>query len=151
MNHLKAFFIKFAVTFSILFLILGIYYQAFIGDVLAISFILSFVTYILGDLVILPKLGHLSAVFSDFGLAYIGIVTLGAAFIERPLIFGAVSFFAALAITVSEGFFHRYMTKSILPEMEQGQLMVEPRINFITEFAEELDVNSEVPKNKEEK
>ncbi|MFA9557112.1 DUF2512 family protein [Evansella sp. AB-rgal1] len=147
MEYLKAYFLKFFITMTIVYVIFGIFYGVSIWDVIGISFFLSVITFTLVDLFILPKLGDLSAMFSDFGLSFLSLVIFGGVFIEEFIILGSLSLFVTTLLLVWESYFHKYVTKNVLKEETKGNIIVEPRINFITEFAEEMDV-SDISKQK---
>ncbi|WP_062356818.1 YndM family protein [Bacillus kwashiorkori] len=144
MKHIRSLIYKFLLLTLVLLFILGFVYGVSIGDILAISFILTIAAYVLGDLSILPRFGNLAATVADFGLALFGVWVLGYTFIEEPIRLGVASFLSAILISVGEIFFHNYLINNVLftTDNEQRKIFREP--NYQTEIAEEQfpDVDS---------
>jgi len=145
MRHAIALLIKFAAIATVLFSLLGIFYNATLGEILSIAIITTLVAYVLGDLFLLPRFGNLVATIADFGLAFLAVWALGSILIEQTFDILTASFFAALAITVVEAFFHIYMANRVLNDgtnnrnQEAGN---NDNTNFVTEFAEEFGIGT---------
>jgi len=145
MRHAIALLIKFAAIATVLFSLLGIFYNATPGEILSIAIITTLVAYVLGDLFLLPRFGNLVATIADFGLAFLAVWALGSIFIEQTFDILTASFFAALAITVVEAFFHIYMANRVLNDgtnnrnQEAGN---NDNTNFVTEIAEEFGIGT---------
>ncbi|MDG5787165.1 YndM family protein [Evansella sp. AB-P1] len=150
MKHIIPLLIKYILVSAILFVIFTMYSGTSLVDILIVSFFLTITTYVIGDLFILSKYGHLAATFGDFGLTYFGTIILGSIFIETVMVYGIVAFFAAVSISIGEWFFHHYLTQTLLTKEKQGAVWVVPSLNFATEFSEEMEV-SEVKKAKPDK
>lgn len=69
MEHGKALAIKGVMTFVILLLILGLMFGMSLGNVLLTTVVLGIISYLVGDLFILPKTNNTVATLSDIGLA----------------------------------------------------------------------------------
>ncbi len=112
MEHVKALLIKSVMTFAILLLFLGSY--AGIGDILIITLVLGAISYLAGDLFLLPKTSNLTASLSDFALSFFVIWGLGLMLFKQTdgLIFA--SLFAAFLIASGEWLFHSYMADKVL-------------------------------------
>ncbi|MBM7691076.1 hypothetical protein JOC77_000481 [Peribacillus deserti] len=110
MRHILPLLIKFIATFSMLGIILGLFNNFSIFDVLVISILLTVIAYILGDLVILRRTNNLIATAADFGLAFFLIWLL-----SRNLTFQdnlvSASLAAALGVTLFEYIFHRIIPR----------------------------------------
>jgi hypothetical protein len=114
MEHAKALAIKGVMTLVILYLVLGVGYGAGFGDVLILTLLLGIISYVAGDLLVLPKMGNVVATIADFGLALLLIWGVGAMLMNENESLGMGAFFAALLIALGEWMFHSYMTKNIL-------------------------------------
>jgi len=153
MRHAIALLIKFAAIATVLFSLLGIFYNATPGEILSIAIITTLVAYVLGDLFLLPRFGNLVATIADFGLAFLAVWALGSIFIEQTFDILTASFFAALAITVVEAFFHIYMANRVLNDgtnnrnQEAGN---NDNTNFVTEFAEEFGIGTNNQNNNQQ-
>ena len=153
MNHVKALGIKFIVISIVLLSILGIFSEtATLGEILIISFLVTGVSYILGDLYVLPKFGNLMATIGDFGLSFLSVWALSSIFLEPNFSIVAASLFAALFITFSEALIHPYIQNKIFMKSEQNNQgyqnynrspnVVPARVSYQTEFAEENDMQT---------
>lgn len=136
MNHLKAFLIKAAITFLLLMLILGLLFQYSIGDVFILTLIIGVVSYLLGDLMLLPRTSNITATISDFAIAmlitwfYLANITL-----STTNVFVA-SFLTAIGVALFEIFFHRYMINQILTRKDDyGRLGT---LRYNTEISDEI-------------
>ncbi|WP_078544121.1 YndM family protein [Litchfieldia alkalitelluris] len=116
MKHLKALGIKFIVISIVLLSVLTIFSNATIGGVLVISAMVTGVSYIIGDLFILPRLGNMIATIADFGLAFASVWILSAIFIGTAFPILTASVFAAIFISLGEALFHAYMQSRVLNE-----------------------------------
>lgn len=70
MEHGKALVVKGVLTLVVLYLVLGIGYGASFGSVLLLTLFLGGISYLAGDLFILPKAKNLPATFADLVLTY---------------------------------------------------------------------------------
>jgi len=136
MNHMKQMAVKFLASLGLLYLILGIGYDMSFGNVFLISLVLGILSYIVGDILILPRTNNFVASIADFGLAYIVIYSMSGALTVGGDLFTA-SLIASVGVTVFEVFFHNYL------EAKYGynEAQREPhanKLNFQTETAEEL-------------
>ncbi|WP_071461459.1 DUF2512 family protein [Bacillus massilinigeriensis] len=114
MEHFKAFAIKGVMTLVVLYLVLGLGFAASPGDLLVITMLLGLLSYIAGDLMILPKTSNLTATAADFLLAFFMIWGLGMILFENTNSLLAGSLFAAFLIAMGEWFFHSYMADKVL-------------------------------------
>ncbi|CAM3830342.1 DUF2512 family protein [Mesobacillus zeae] len=114
MEHVKAFVIKGVMSFIILYFVLGLGFHAGFGDLLLITLLLGLLSYIAGDLMILPKTSNLTATASDFILSFFMIWGLGLILFDYTDSLMAGSLFAAFLIAMGEWFFHSYMADKVL-------------------------------------
>lgn len=69
MTHVKALAIKGIMTIIVLYLVLGLGFGFTFGDTLLMTIVLGVISYLLGDLYVLPKWNNMIATLADFGLA----------------------------------------------------------------------------------
>lgn len=127
MKYLEAILIKFAMVFSVLFVILGIAYEVEVFEIFILSLIITAVGFI-GDLTIYPKTSNKVATGGDFVLVFL-IVWLGGLWLINNPDFSLVmpAIYSALLIAVGEWFFHIYLTKRIWEQKETSHtLKLEP-------------------------
>ena len=136
MNYIKAFLIKAVATFLLLMLILGLFFQYSIGDVFILTLIIGVVSFILGDLILLPRTTNITASISDFAIAmlitwfYLANITL-----STTNVFLA-SLLSAIGVALFEMFFHRYLLIHTLHEKEEfGRI---GNLRYHTEVSEEI-------------
>ena len=123
MKYLEAILIKFAMVFSVLFVILGIAYGVEVFEIFILSLIITAVGFI-GDLMIYPKTSNKVATGGDFVLVFL-IVWLGGLWLINNPDFSLVmpAIFSALLIAVGEWFFHIYLTKRIWEQKETSHTL----------------------------
>ncbi|WP_062108047.1 YndM family protein [Bacillus niameyensis] len=138
MDHVKAMTIKFVSSLVLLYVILGMFYGMSFGNVFLITLILGVASYIMGDLLLLPRTNNSIASMADFGLSFIVIWFLSAALTDGfPLL--TMSLIAAIGTTIFEWFFHKYMVDNVLSEDRLTE--TRPRtLQYQTEASEELSM-----------
>ncbi|KAA6452544.1 YndM family protein [Bacillus atrophaeus] len=139
MKHIIALASKIALTLSLLYVILDRIYHVSFLSVLFITFVLGLISYLTGDMLILPRTSNFIATAADFGLS---LIILWVFLINRTG--GDFSpFFAALiaslGVSVFEYFFHRYLLANVLNEDYRDQLASrDSRSQYQTEASDEL-------------
>lgn len=123
MKYLEAILIKFAMVFSVLFVILGIAYGVEVFETFILSLIITAVGFI-GDLIIYPKTSNKVATGGDFVLVFL-IVWLGGLWLINNPDFSLVmpAIYSALLIAVGEWFFHIYLTKRVWEQKETSHTL----------------------------
>jgi hypothetical protein len=139
MKHVIPVALKLVLWSTVLFSILTI----FNAPLLLIFFIaLATVTisYALGDLFVLPRVGNFIAVIADLPLAFATIWFFSYLLIEPTANMLYASFFATLALGAIEAFFHLFMENRVFTDKRIHQTrnwLDEGR--WATEFAEEYE------------
>ncbi|WP_249870639.1 YndM family protein [Oceanobacillus saliphilus] len=140
MRHLKALGIKFTVIAIVLYSILPLFLTAGLGEIFFMSVLLTGVTYIIGDLFILPRLGYFSATVADFVLVTFLVWILSVLFIGTgPAIF-ASALSVGFGVALTEAIFHIYMKEKVLTDTELDKGFY--RAHMQTEIAEEEDIHA---------
>lgn len=108
MSHVKTILIKFLI-FSIIILFVFLFYGFPFRSLLLLAASLAIVTYVLGDVFILPLTGNRVATIADGAVALLGVLlwTMPSFGLQISLFAGAV--FVAIIIAVCEWFLHIYV------------------------------------------
>ncbi|OLS38319.1 hypothetical protein BTR22_07490 [Alkalihalophilus pseudofirmus] len=109
MEHVKTLLIKGAATLVLLYLVLGLGLGMAFENVLVITLVLGVVSYVAGDLVILPKTNNKIATASDGVLAFIVIWLMGMAFGFSGGAMAITALVAAAVMGAFEFYFHAYI------------------------------------------
>ena len=123
MKYIEAILIKFAMVFSVLFVVLGIAYGVEVFEIFILSLIITAVGFI-GDLIIYPKTSNKVATGGDFVLVFL-IVWLGGMWLIANPDFSLImpALYSALLIAVGEWFFHIYLTKRVWEQKETSHTL----------------------------
>ncbi|MDS9999068.1 DUF2512 family protein [Bacillus atrophaeus] len=111
MVHVKALAIKGIMSIIVLYLVLGLGFNFTFGDTLLMTIVLGVVSYLLGDLYVLPKWNNMIATVADFGLAFFVVWLMGMPLSMglSPGMLALAALFAAIVMAIGEYFFHFYM------------------------------------------
>lgn len=157
MAHLKAISIKFIYISIITFSLFGIFNNASLGKLLFMSVLTTGISYVLGDLMIFPRIGNLISTILDFGLAFLSILILGGLLIITNFQITLASLAAAFFIMCIEPLFHTYMTErvfnpdeDIIKDPNDSITITKVRPQLLTEFAEETDSETITKQNTQE-
>lgn len=114
-----ALLIKFILAAVVSEIILGIFTDLSPAEILAVSLIITAVTYPVGDLLILSVFNNTVAAVADAGMCWL-IIYLGNYFwpVRNVSLLSALS--AAVVIGIGEIFLHMYMEKQILHRMQKN-------------------------------
>jgi hypothetical protein len=112
MEHAKAILIKGIMTFAVLLLIFGSYTG--VGEILLLTIVLGAVSYLAGDLFILPKTSNLTATLADLVLSFLVIWGMGMMLFDHPGSLVGAALFASVLIASGEWFFHSYLADKVL-------------------------------------
>ncbi|QED47839.1 DUF2512 family protein [Cytobacillus dafuensis] len=155
MNHVIAFIIKITSNFIFLFFILGFLYNITVVNVLTITITLSILSYIIGDLMILPRTSNAVATVTDFGIAMavIWILSVSLTTGNYNNLF-TMSLISSAGIAFFESFFHKYFVIYVVYGDEDNELQ-DTFLQYHTETAEEFypselisDDNKDIEKQK---
>lgn len=146
MKHLIALASKIAFTLALLYVILDrVYYASFLS-VMLIAIFLGFVSYLSGDMLVLPRTNNITASLADFGLSIVLIWVFALTQTRNDFSPFAAALLSAVCLTVFEYFFHRYLLKNVLDETFRNELTARDNtLQYQTEAADEMypDVTNE--------
>ncbi|NNV05926.1 YndM family protein [Geobacillus sp. C56-T2] len=115
MKHIVPFVVKLAAWSVVLFSIFTIF-NAPLSLISVMTIITALVSYVVGDLFVLPRFGHFVAAAVDVPLSFLLIWPASVALIAPSVNMAYGAFFSALAIGAVEAFFHLYMENHVLEE-----------------------------------
>lgn len=142
-------FISCIIAFAIGF---DLFFDATIVDILSFSLLITFVSYILGDRIILERMGNKTASVIDFLLVYMSVWIFGSFLFDNYLQIAWGSIISATLITGAEIFIHRYILNQLYErkEMDREKASFRPKLAFGTEVAKETFINKKSLKKKKE-
>lgn len=129
-------FISCVIAFSIG---LDLFFDATFADILSFSLLVTVVSYVLGDRILLPRLGNRNSLIADFFLTYTIVWIFGSVLLDNYLQIAWGSIISAIIITGAEVFVHRSLRHEISAPDERQQTGFNRKLAYGTEFAEEQD------------
>ncbi|WP_338453104.1 YndM family protein [Niallia oryzisoli] len=143
MKHLWALLIKLAAVGTVVLSIYGIF-NADLFTLVMMSLVITLVSYVIGDMFILRRMGNFAASLGDFVLSFGLLWVMSFLFIDANVNRLSASLISAFSIAVIEAIFHMYVKKHIFSDSADSYIpSVTRRDRFATEFSEELDVRNE--------
>jgi hypothetical protein len=138
MGHMTVLFLKF-ITCLIAFAVgLDLFFDATIMDIVSFSLLITIVSYVIGDRIILPRLGNYNALAIDFFLTYTMVWIFGSVLLESYVQIGWGSLLSAILITGAEVIVHRILIKNG-EVTEQQKPGFNPNMAYGMEMGEEQD------------
>ncbi len=123
MKHIEAILMKFAMSFAVVFLILGLIYGVSVFTIFLISLAITAIGYA-GDMVIYPLTSNMMATGGDLVLAFLLVWLLGEFLIENPdFSILAASIYTAILIASGEWFYHIYLKKRLWDQKETSHTL----------------------------
>ncbi|HZH59843.1 MAG TPA: YndM family protein [Metabacillus sp.] len=139
MKHATLLLIKFITCFIAFGIGLDLFFDANIVDILSFSFFVTSVSYVLGELVILPQLGKRAAAVADFLLSYLSVWIFGSILFENYLQIAWGSIISAVIITGAEIIIHLFIQdpKEHTTFINKRNSVFNSNLAYGTEMAEE--------------
>ncbi|TMN22446.1 YndM family protein [Lentibacillus cibarius] len=139
MIYLKTLGIKVIVIGITVLSLFGIFYNANLMNLFWVSVLLTGITFLVGDVLILRRFGNVTASIVDFPLAFIALWLLGSMLIEASVPLVSISLMAAFFIACCEPFIHTYI-KEKMEKDRSNETIESPDVGRLqTEFSEELE------------
>ncbi|KON88492.1 membrane protein [Sporosarcina globispora] len=141
MNKTLVLALKLASALIAFAIALDLFFDATLADIISFSLLVTVMSYMLGDRIILPRLGNRNALIADFFLIYASVWVFGSVLLNSYLQIAWGSIIAAGIITSSEILIHRYMLKSSAANYEESsnEASLNPRLAYGMEMAEEKE------------
>jgi uncharacterized membrane protein YcaP (DUF421 family) len=114
MKNLVNLVIKLAFTYLVLFIMIPMLGKGTWTQTIVLGLVLGLLSYILGDMWILPKFGTIAAVIADLGLSALVIWLMMKGLPHFVLTSGGVWAIAAV-LAIGEWLFHRYLLATKAP------------------------------------
>ncbi|AZB43146.1 DUF2512 family protein [Bacillus sp. FJAT-42376] len=143
MNQLAVIAVKFVVAAIAFAIGLDLFFDANVTDILSFSLFAAIATYLIGDRVILPALGHRASYITEFFTVYLGVWIFGSVLYDSYLQIAWGSIISALIFTAGEVLVHLFMLDRA--ETYSRSAVRSGHASFGTEFSEEID-----PRNKKD-
>jgi hypothetical protein len=136
MSHLTVLLLKFVTCLVAFAVALDLFFDATMIDIVSFSLLVTIVSYVIGDRIILPRLGNSNALVIDFFLTYTMVWIFGSVLLESYVQIGWGSLLAALLITGAEVIVHRILLKNsdVTVQHKSG---FNPKLAYGMEMAEE--------------
>lgn len=139
MKHLWALLIKFTAIGTVLFSIYGIFDPA-MTVLLIMAGITTLVTYFLGDMFVLPKLGNFAAIAGDLVLSFLLVWGMSFLFLDTTFNRVTAAVISAASITAIEVLFHLYVKRHVFSKSTESYIPAVSRDDgYAAEFSEELN------------
>lgn len=121
---------------------LDLFFDATIVDILSFSLFVTVVSYVVGELVILPQLGRRAAAVADFLLTYLSVWIFGSFLFESYVQVAWGSIISAVIVTGAEIFLHLLVQdrESAPTFTERRGVRIDSRLAFGTEMAEDENI-----------
>lgn len=110
MEHVKALAIKAVMTLAVLFIVLGLGFGVSFTNVVLITVVLGAVSYLAGDLYILPKTNNMTATAADAGVAFLVVWLMLWAIGMATGTAALAALISAVVMAIGEYFFHQYIS-----------------------------------------
>ena len=114
MKNIINLLLKMVFTFLVLFLLIPVFGKSTWTQTMVTGLILTIISYVAGDLWILPKFGNFTAALADLGLAALIVWSMMKALPHFTLTTGGV-WVIALVLAAGEWLFHRYLENTHAP------------------------------------
>jgi hypothetical protein len=102
---------------------------------------LTIVSYLVGDRILLPRIGNGNAIVVDFFLAYVSVWLFGPTILNSYLQIAWGSIISALIVAGSEALIHWYILKNLSSQQNNPneKSKQKPKLAYGMEMAEEQD------------
>ncbi|PLT35814.1 YndM family protein [Bacillus sp. V5-8f] len=140
MKNMTVLIVKFIACVVAFAIALDLFFDADFADILSFSLIVTIVSYVIGDRMILPRLGNRNALIADFFLAYIMVWIFGNVLLHSYEQIAWGSIISASIITGAEVFVHRSLrSETTAGSPGRQQSGYNRNLAYGTEIAEEQD------------
>lgn len=114
MKHIGALLLKFVILAIVLELVLLNLSALSFRTILTVALTITVLSYLIGDIAILPKSNNTVATITDIGLSFITILLFNYSIPGAAISFSD-ALIASIGVGIGEWLFHKFMSKSVLP------------------------------------
>ncbi|WP_085524396.1 YndM family protein [Tuberibacillus sp. Marseille-P3662] len=125
---------------------MDLFFDATFVDILSFSLFVTIVSYVIGDRIILPRLGNTTATIADFLLTYTSVWIFGSILLDNYMQIAWGSILSAVLISAVEVFVHHYLLNlmsSHRNNAEHKPFTFDRMPAYETEFAKEHESEDE--------
>lgn len=143
MKHLTILLIKFISSLIAFGIGLDLFFDANFVDILSFSLFVTSVSYVVGEMVILPQLGRRAAAVADFLFSYLSVWIFGSILFESYLQIAWGSIISAILITGAEMVVHLFVQdrEEKTSFITKRNSVYNANLAYGTEIAEENNIN----------
>lgn len=139
MNHFTALLLKLVTAVIAYAIALDLFFDATWVDVITFSLLVTILSYLIGDMILLPIIGNTKALIADFLLSYMVVWIFGSVLLNNYIQIGWGSIISAILITVSEIFIHRiFLTNANQLSLKQQKFTAD-QLAYHMETSQEFD------------
>ena len=113
MKHIVALLIKTAMVLFVFSVILTLLFDYPFGPTIVLTLLVVGISYLVGDMWILPKTNNTVATLADIGLCTVKVWLIGSFVYGEPVPF-TVALLASIVLGVGEWLFHNYVSKGVI-------------------------------------
>ncbi|WP_026694271.1 DUF2512 family protein [Peribacillus kribbensis] len=129
---------KFIVSLAAFYIGLDLFFDASVADIASFSAAAALLTYVLGDMIAIPRLGRSQALVIDFTLVYLSVWIFGSILLDDYGQIGWGSILSAGVFTLAEAVLHRFAFRDPEAGMNGTKTRtINPKLAYSTEMAEE--------------
>ncbi|MBE3570556.1 MAG: YndM family protein [Bacillales bacterium] len=141
MKYATILLIKF-ITCVIAFAVgLDLFFDATYLDIFSFSLLITVMSYLIGDRIILPHFGNTSASIVDFLLTYTSVWIFGSILLDNYMQIAWGSIISAVLITIAEVFIHQFILNRF-PDAQPNRrtkISSSQKLAYNTEFSDDKD------------
>jgi hypothetical protein len=118
---------------------LDLFFDATMAHIVSFSLVVTAVTYVLGDRILLSRIGNSQTLISEFLLAYTSVWLFGSVLLDSYLQIAWASIISATIIIAAEAVIHRYILQTVADKSRNPVQPVTRKPAYGMEMAEEKD------------
>lgn len=131
--------IKFLLVNTVILSVLGIFSNTTFTALLTMGILITIASFVIGDLIILPRMGIVTSTIIDFALYFLAVWYLAGIFIGFDQGVLLMILMTAYFLTLAEPFYHAYVLERVFNRVVTREQRPAPQLQ--TEFAEEKVVS----------
>jgi hypothetical protein len=141
MKHTIILLLKFVSCYLAFSIGLDLFFNADSIEIATFSLLLTIVSYLVGDRILLSRIGNGNTLVADFFLAYVSVWIFGPTVLNSYLQIAWGSIISAFIITGAEALIHMYILKSLRIERKNNEQTAKqnPKLAYGLEMAEEQE------------
>ncbi|MGG5252422.1 YndM family protein [Neobacillus sp. SM06] len=142
MRHLGILLVKFVSCLIAFSVGLDLFFNADVTDIVTFSLAVTIISYLIGDRILLPRIGQSNALVADFFLVYLSVWLFGSVLLpDGYLQIAWGSIISAVILTGAEAFVHWFLVNRLVADRDErrNHYQANPKLAYGVEMAEEVD------------